>query len=115
MIRERAGIEAGDDGMYGLQQGMDKDAMREAIRLERRVELALEGHRFFDVRRWKIADKTENAVTHGFEITRKLDGTESGREVAVRQHVFRPAMYFWPIPYKEVTRSEELLQNPYYE
>lgn len=115
MIREKAGIEPGDDGMYGLKQGMSQQEMREAIRLERRIELAFEGHRFFDVRRWKIAEETENAVTHGLEISRKLDGTESSRVVAVRQHVFRPAMYFWPIPYNEVVRSEDLLQNPYYE
>lgn len=115
MIRERAGIESGDNGMYGLQENMDQNDLREAIRLERRVELAFEGHRFFDVRRWKIAERTENATSHGLEITRKLDGTETHRTVAVRQHVFRPAMYFWPIPYKEVTRSEALLQNPYYE
>jgi len=115
ILRERAGIEAGNDGNYGLKAGMSQDEMREAIRLERRIELAFEGHRFFDVRRWKIADKTENAMTHGFEITKKLDGTISYRVVNVRQRVFRTAMYFWPIPYKEVVRSEDLLQNPYYE
>lgn len=115
MIRDGAGIEPGANGMYGLKDGMTKDEMREAIRLERRVELAYEGHRFFDVRRWKIAEETENATTHGLEITRKLNGSVSTRVIATRQHVFRPAMYFWPIPYNEVVRSKELLQNPYYE
>lgn len=115
MIREAAGIEPGDDGMYGLKTGMTTDEMREAIRLERRVELAFEGHRFFDVRRWKIAEQTENAATHGLEITKKLDGSLSSRVIVTRQHVFRPAMYLWPIPYNEVVRSDDLLQNPYYE
>lgn len=115
LLRERAGIEPGADNNYGVKDGMSQDEMREAIRLERRIELAFEGHRFFDVRRWKIAEQTENAMSHGFEITRKLDGSTSYRVVNVRQHVFRPAMYFWPIPYKEVVRSEDLLQNPYYE
>ncbi|MDE7472677.1 MAG: RagB/SusD family nutrient uptake outer membrane protein, partial [Muribaculaceae bacterium] len=115
ILRERAGIEAGADGNYGLQAGMDQAAMREAIRLERRIELAAEGHRFFDVRRWLIADETENAMAHGFEITAKIDGTFSGRVVNVRQHVFRKAMYFWPIPYNEVMRSADLKQNPYYD
>ena len=115
LIRERAGIEAGDDGNYGLDANMDQNAMREAIRLERRLELAGEGHRFFDVRRWMIADVTENAMTHGLELTHKMDGTITSRVVDVRQHVFRKAMYFWPIPYNEVMRSSDLLQNPYYD
>ena len=114
LLRERAGIEAGEDGMYGLKQGMGYEEMQEAIRLERRIELALEGHRFFDVRRWMIAPQTDNATLHGYEITKKLDGSVSGRVITVRQHVFRPAMYFWPIPYNEVNRSEDLLQNPGY-
>lgn len=113
-LRRRAGIEPGEHNMYGLDDGMDQNQMREAIRLERRIELAFEGHRFFDVRRWMIAPETENATLHGLEITRKLDGTYDYRTVAVRQHVFRPAMYFWPIPYDEVNRSEDLLQNPGY-
>ncbi len=114
-LRERAGIEPGDDGNYGLKGNMTQDEMREAIRLERRIEFACEGHRFFDVRRWMIADQTENAMVHGWEITHKTDGSFVGRVIDVRQHVFRKAMYFWPIPYNEVMRSEELLQNPYYD
>ena len=115
LLRERAGIEAGEDGTYGIPNGLSRDQMREAIRAERRIELAFEGHRFFDVRRWKIAEQTENGYTHGFEVTRTLDGSLSSKVVNTRQHVFRPAMYFWPIPYNEVVRSEDLLQNPYYE
>lgn len=115
LLRERAGIEAGEDGTYGIPNGLSRDKMREAIRAERRIELAFEGHRFFDVRRWKIAEQTENGYTHGFEVTRTLDGSLSSKVVNTRQHVFRPAMYFWPIPYNEVVRSEDLLQNPYYE
>ena len=115
-IREKAGIEPGEDGTYGIKQGMSQDEMREAIRLERRIELMVEGHRFYDVRRWQIAEQTDNGIIHGWEITRKLDGSITARVINVRQRVFRPAMYFWPIPYDEVTRSQgTLLQNPYYE
>lgn len=114
-IREAAGIEAGDDGMYGLKSGMTQEEMRQAIRLERRIELALEGHRFFDVRRWMIASDTDNAQMRGYEITKKASGARSGRIVNVRKHIFRPAMYYWPLPYNEVIKSEDLLQNPNYE
>ena len=114
VIRARAGIQPGVDGMYGLKAGMTKDEMREAIRLERRIELAFEGHRFFDVRRWKIAETTDNKVMHGLEITVNTDGTKTSSEFEVGKHTFRTAMYFWPIPYNEVIKSSSLLQNPYY-
>lgn len=113
-IRSRAGIEAGADGMYGLKPNMSQDEMREAIRLERRLELAFEGHRFFDVRRWKIAEETDNKVMHGLEITVNSDGSKTAKEFEVNKHTFRPAMYFWPIPYNEIIKSPDLLQNPYY-
>ncbi len=48
LVRKRAGLQP-----YQLAAGLTKDQMREAIRAERRVELAFEGHRFWDVRRWE--------------------------------------------------------------
>lgn len=119
LIRRRAGIAPGADDMYGLKSGMTQDEMREAIRNERRVELAFEGFRFFDVRRWMIAEKTENQPMHGLEITRVVDEsnkvTYESREFVVRNHVFRKAMYFWPIPYAEIVKTPALKQNPYYD
>ena len=114
MIRSRAGIMPGIDGLYGLKAGMTKEEMREAIWHERRVELAFEEHRFWDVRRWKIAPQTENAETHGMEITRAANGSFSYRVIVIRKHVFTDAMYFWPIPQSELTKSPALKQNPGY-
>jgi hypothetical protein len=114
LIRTRAGIQAGSNGMFGLKVAMTKEEMREAIRHERRVELAFEEHRFWDVRRWKIALQTENAETHGMEITRAANGSFSYRTIVVRKHVFTEAMYFWPIPQSEITKSPSLKQNPGY-
>ena len=54
-------------GMKSLPAGLDKTALRERIRRERRVELAWEEHRFWDVRRWKILGQTDKLVT-GMEI-----------------------------------------------
>jgi hypothetical protein len=114
LIRNRAGITAGANGLYGLKAGMTKDEMREAIRHERRVELAFEEHRYWDIRRWKIAPQTENTETHGMEITRAADGKFSYRTIVVRKHVFTDAMYFWPIPQSEIVKSPALVQNPGY-
>ena len=114
LIRKRAGIEPGADGRYGLEKNMTQNQMRQAIQEERRLEFAFEGHRFFDVRRWMIAPQTESKTMHGIEITRATDGTKTWKEFDVRTHVWRPAMYFFPIPYNETVKSKDLLQNPYY-
>src|SRR5690606_38377324 len=58
LIRRRAGIIPGADGLYGLKPGMTKDEMRKVIQNERFVELAYEEHRYWDVRRWNIAMET---------------------------------------------------------
>ncbi|WP_198315682.1 RagB/SusD family nutrient uptake outer membrane protein [Chitinophaga tropicalis] len=113
-IRNRAGIEPGVDNMYGIRAGMNKEEMRAFIQAERRVELAFEEHRFWDVRRWKIASETENRDMHGMEITRAANGVFSYRLIVVRSHVFRDEMYFFPVPQTELTKSPSLKQNPGY-
>lgn len=59
-IRKRAGIDAGSDGLYGLAAGMNHDQMIDAIMYERRIELAFEGKRYWDLRRRKLLESTLN-------------------------------------------------------
>ena len=67
LVRRRAGLSP-----YELPEGLTKEQMREAIRAERRIELAFEGHRFWDVRRWKIAEQTETTDDrHGGQAQRQ--------------------------------------------
>ncbi|KAA8479106.1 putative outer membrane starch-binding protein [Arcticibacter tournemirensis] len=107
-IRKRAGLNP-----YTLPTGLSKAGMRTVIQNERRLELAFEGHRFFDVRRWKIAETTENQQMHGTEPTKTATGT-TYRTINVRKHTFDKRMYLWPIPLSEVSKSTQLLQNPGY-
>lgn len=107
-IRRRAGIRP-----YQLPAGLTQDQLRELIRLERRLELAFEGHRFFDVRRWKIAEQTDSKIMHGMEVKRNGNNI-SYHLFDVRKHNFTPAMYLWPLPLSEIAKSPELLQNPLY-
>lgn len=106
LVRKRAGLSP-----YELPAGLSKEQMREAIHAERRVELAFEGHRFWDVRRWKIAAQTENKQMTGMEV-RRNGANVTYTIFPVRKHNFRDAMYLWAIPQGETAKSPELKQNP---
>lgn len=65
-IRARAGILAGDNGMYGLKAGLSSEQMIDAIMLERKLELSFEGKRYWDLRRRRLFDAELNGkVRHG--------------------------------------------------
>ena len=111
-IRKRAGIAAGVDGNYGIAANLSKEDMRKVLQNERRVELAIEEHRYWDVRRWKIAENVSNKTLHGMKIT-KTGTTYTYEIVNIRTPVFTaPKWYLWPIPQGEVNKSLELIQNP---
>ncbi|MBL7972281.1 MAG: RagB/SusD family nutrient uptake outer membrane protein [Prolixibacteraceae bacterium] len=112
-IRTRAGITAGADKRYGLPVSFTQSEMREIIRNERRIELAFEEHRFWDIRRWKLAEEVMNKPVKGVVITRQEDGTFLYNTVTVRNQVFDAAkMYWYPIPYAEMVANGSLVQNP---
>lgn len=65
-IRARAGILAGDNGMYGLKLGLSSGQMIDAIMLERKLELSFEGKRYWDLRRRRLFEAELNGkVRHG--------------------------------------------------
>ena len=83
---------------------------------ERRVELAFEEHRYFDVRRWKIADTVLNRKATGIRVFKNADGSYTytpGQFVEDRKFV-SPKMYWLPIQLDEVTKNPSLKQNPGY-
>lgn len=111
MIRARQGV-----NMPAIASGISQTDMRTAIRLERQVELAFEEHRFYDVRRWKIADVTENLPMRGVIITKNTDGTFTyTSKVALDGRKFETKHYWLPIPRAEILASNnQLEQNPGY-
>jgi len=107
-IRQRAGLNP-----FQLPSGLSQAQMRTYIQNERRIELAFEGNRFFDVRRWKIAPVTDNIQGQGMEIDR--NGTAvTYNKFNLTKHNFRAAMYLWPFPLSETGKSASLIQNPGY-
>jgi hypothetical protein len=135
-IRKRAGIEAGTDGNYGLNPDMSRNEMFEAILHERQVELAFEGKRFWDLRRWKqfetkLNGKRRTGVTINLktsaisaaEFAAKRDGMNL--DSVYRQYFeivpksldtkytinWKPEYYFFAIPSTALTNNPKLEQN----
>ena len=100
--------------MPRIPSGLNQDEVREFIRRERRVELAFEGHRFWDVRRWMIAPETLGAPLRGMEITLNPASPLAFdySPFTVEERVFEPKMYFYPIPQSELLLMPEWIQNP---
>ncbi|MET6996831.1 RagB/SusD family nutrient uptake outer membrane protein [Chitinophaga defluvii] len=91
--------------------GLDKEALRERIRRERRVELAIEEHRFWDVRRWKILDKTDKLVT-GMEVIKNPDNSFSyKRFVTERRNAWQDKFRIFPIPIADASIVPDFSEN----
>ncbi|MBP7028128.1 MAG: RagB/SusD family nutrient uptake outer membrane protein [Bacteroidales bacterium] len=103
-IRQRAGIGVNTTDTYLESARSDKDKMRELIHNERRIELCFEGFRFWDLRRWKN-DITEPAK--GVSITGGVHTILPQVEI----RAYQDHMYYGPIPYGEVVKFSNLLQN----
>jgi hypothetical protein len=88
-------------------------ALTEAdVRYERRAELAFEGLRLFDIRRWKIAEQVmPTPAVRGIDY---LDATGTLRTATVpaSARAFPARDYLWPIPQAELDLNANLKQNP---
>lgn len=94
---------------------MTQAEMRSAIRNERRIELAFEEHRFWDIRRWKIAETVANREVYGIRATAVGAGVFNYAVEPVDRLYFDPAKhYFYPIPFAEINANPNLVQNPGY-
>ncbi|MCK9506907.1 MAG: RagB/SusD family nutrient uptake outer membrane protein [Pigmentiphaga sp.] len=115
-LRKRAGINAGADGRYGLPASYSQDLMRRIIRNERRIEMAFEDQRFWDIRRWKICavgdgDAVMTQPVRGVRIKKQGDGTFTYSYEDVTPSVFEKRMYWYPIPRAELYGNNQLIQN----
>lgn len=109
-IRTRASV-----GMPAILSGIGSASMTEKIRHERRVELAFEDVRYWDLRRWKIAENYLNGDIFGVRITKNADDSFTYTpNVKVETRVFDATkMYLYPIPQNEINKAGGvLIQNP---
>lgn len=111
LIRQRAGITAGTSTRYGIKAGITQAEMRDLIMNERRIELSFEEHRFWDVRRWKMAATSLAGSVYGMKITKTATGGRTYEKVQVSTMLFDNKLYHMPIPYDELTKNRALIQN----
>lgn len=142
-VRARAyKVQVSDKANYPAVEAGSKEAMRKAVRIERRMELALEGRRYMDIIRWKLAEKVLNYDIYGMldvaDLRTKVvqpglwffptipDIDEDG--VAILEPMYNAGLcrrlalrdfdknrqYLWPIPTKEILINDNLMQNDGY-
>ena len=95
-------------GMPALTSVINYESFEDRLRRERRVELAFEGHRFWDLRRWKIGSQTTRI--YGLEITNS-NGVISFTRKLIQERIWQDKMYFYPIAQTERYNNRNLIQN----
>lgn len=109
-VRTRASV-----AMPAVPSGLTQSQLRDKIIHERRIELAFEDVRYWDLRRWKIAENFLQGEIHGVSIVKNTDGSFTYTpNVVVEKRAFdKNKMYLHPIPQYEVDRAGGILeQNP---
>ena len=113
LIRYRAGLPG-----ISLTDADNVEKVRSLIRRERQIEFAWEGLRYFDVRRWKIANEEENGPVTGMAVYRFEEDfyrVVQVKEAAYAYKSFTMRKNFWPIPLAETTKNTNIVQNPGWE
>lgn len=106
-LRRRAGFT--EDAALNFDAGLGQSGLQTVIRRERRTELALEGLRIFDIRRWRTAETVLNGWAHGAKFG---EPTIDNGYIQANQRSFDASKhYLWPIPRDERNLNPNLSQN----
>lgn len=118
LVRERAGLKGVLESWANFskypEKPLNKEGLREIIHQERMSELAFEGKRFWDVRRWKIADQELNQGVKGWNV----EGTtaiEYFNVITFEILKFTTKEYLWPLKQQTLRVNPNLMQNPFWE
>jgi hypothetical protein len=113
-VRERVGLPGVEDAWENYSISPDKyksqSGLREIIRFERLNELAFEGHRFWDLRRWKEAARILNNPVQGWDRLQE-NPIAYYRKVTLFDQTFGSKDYFWPIIDSQISVNQNLIQN----
>lgn len=103
-----------DVNMPVIQPSKTQGEFREIVRHERKVELAFEGLRYFDIRRWEIAPDVMNGPIGGMTYENEDGNLQAWVYPEYQRNFTDPKDYLLPIPSEELTLSPNLDQNPGY-
>lgn len=109
-VRIRGGVPDYPTSVYS-----NKDELRKALKRERFIELAGEGKRYYDLRRWMDAPVEEALPIYGCNVLMNENERDLFHQpVAVwaLKTTFADKMWFWPISHTELKRNKRLTQNP---
>lgn len=115
-IRARAGIPTIEDAWTNYATNptkyTTKDGLRDIIKQERAIELAFEGSRFWDLRRWKDAAYEFNQPVRGWSTTGTTNESYYQVRTIFQQRFIAPRDYLWPIRLSNLSVNPNLVQNP---
>jgi hypothetical protein len=114
-IRTRAGLASVETSWATYSTRPAKfnttDGLREIIHRERGIELAFEASRFWDLRRWKTANRELNAPIYAWNVNRENTDDYYQRLLEFNQTFTAPRDYLWPISEAELQINTNLVQN----
>ena len=115
-VRTRAGLKGVVESWTNYSKSPSKytsqAGLREIIRRERLIELAFEGQRFWDLRRWKLSGEELNKDITGLSILGKTTESYNIERTIFSQTFIAPRDYFWPVGDNEIRKNPKLVENP---
>lgn len=122
LVRERAGVRqytfngVDPDDKYFIQVEDNQPAVRKLVRMERRVELCVEGTRWDDIRRWRIAEDLPEITGDCYGMN--FAGTNASqfyRRSVYQTRVWKRSYYWFPVFISEIEKNPNLVQSPFWD
>jgi len=108
-IRARAGFTL--PSALNFDASLNQASMRSVIRRERRAELAFEGLRIFDIKRWSLAEQVLNQPVKGIKVSSQFTRDANGYRIVEQRTFLAAKNYLWPVPQFELDQNANLLPN----
>lgn len=109
-VRNRAGLPNYEEV---FPERSSQAEIHKAIMRERNIEFAWEGLRYFDTRRYLVAETEDNGPFYGMDPS-ALTEADFYKRTKFVDRVFKKQFYLYPIPQEEINKNANLVQNPYW-
>ena len=114
-VRDRAGLDGVQESWANFSSNPNKPNSKEGLRAiihqERNIEMAFEGSRFWDIRRWKEASREFNEPIRGWNVFGEDEASYYQVRTVFQQRFVSPRDYFWPLAENTLLQNSNLVQN----